>query len=57
MASIDSARERFQLQRYLDRMEKLDSEQAPEFDSAGMQDALEKLKHHPEPEVGFMVMG
>ena len=50
MASIDSARERFQLQRYLDRMEKLDSEQAPEFDSAGMQDALEKLKHHPEPE-------
>ena len=57
MASIDSARERFQLQRYLDRMEKLDSEQAPEFDSAGMQDALEKLKYHPEPEVGFMVMG
>jgi transposase len=57
VASIDTARERFQLQRYLDSMEKLDSEQAPEFDSAGVQAALEKLKRHPEPEVGFMVMG
>jgi transposase len=57
VASIDTARERFQLQKYLDSMEKLDSEQSPEFDSAGVQAALEKLKNHPEPEVGFMVMG
>jgi transposase len=57
VASIDAARERFQLQKYLDGMEKLDREQSPEFDSAGVQAALEKLKHHPEPEAGFMVMG
>jgi len=36
-------------------MEKLDGEESPEFDHAGLQAALEKLKHHPEPEVGFMV--
>jgi Transposase DDE domain len=57
VASVDTARERFQLQKYLDSMEKLDGEQSPEFDSAGVQAALEKLKHHPEPEAGFMVMG
>jgi hypothetical protein len=57
VASIDTAREKFQLQRYLDSMEKLDRDQSPEFDSVGVQAALEKLKHHPEPEVGFMVMG
>src|SRR5580692_9506072 len=57
VASIDTAREKFQLQRYLDSMEKLDSQESPEFDNAGVQAALEKLKHHPEPEVGFMVMG
>jgi transposase len=57
VASIDTAREKFQLQRYLDSMEKLDSEETPDFDGAGVQAALEKLKHHPEPEVGFMVMG
>jgi transposase len=57
VASIDAAREKFQLQRYLDSMEKLDRDQSPEFDSVGVQAALEKLKHHPEPEVGFMVMG
>jgi hypothetical protein len=57
VASIDTARERFQLQKYLDSMEKLDSEQSPEFDSTGVQAALEKLKQHPEPEAGFMVMG
>jgi hypothetical protein len=57
VAGIDTAREKFQLQRYLDSMEKLDSEESPEFDNAGVQAALKKLKHHPEPEVGFMVMG
>ena len=57
VASIDTARERFQLHKYLDSMEKLDSEQSPQFDKAGVQAALEKLKQHPEPEAGFMVMG
>jgi transposase len=41
VASIDTAREKFQLQRYLDSMEKLDSEETPEFDSAGVQAALD----------------
>jgi transposase len=57
VASIDTARERFQLERYLDSIEKVDLEQHPEFDSAEVQAALEKLKHHPEPEAGFMLMG
>lgn len=38
-------------------MEKLDGEDSAEFDNAGVQAALEKLKNHPEPEIGFMVMG
>jgi transposase len=57
VSSVDTARERFQLQRYLDSMEKVDLEQHPEFDTTGVQTALEKLKRHPEPEVGFMIMG
>jgi transposase len=51
------ARERFQLQRYLDSMEQVDSEQTPGVDKAAVQAALEKLERHPEPEAGFMVMG
>jgi transposase len=57
VASIDTARERFQLERYLDSIEEVDLEQHPEFNSAEMQAAMEKLKRHPEPEVGFMLMG
>ena len=47
VASIDTAREKFQLQRYLESMEKLDKEESPKFDNAGVQAALERLKHHP----------
>jgi transposase len=47
VASIDTAREKFQLQRYLDSMEKLDSQESPEFDRAGVRAALEELKQHP----------
>jgi transposase len=56
VASIDSARERFQLQRYLDSMEKADSEQPAEVDASGVQAALDKLNQHPEPEANFMLM-
>lgn len=56
VASMDSARERFQLQRYLDGMEKADSEQQEEVDVSGVQAALDKLKEHPEPEANFMLM-
>lgn len=51
VASIDTARERFNLQKYLDGMEKVDDEQQPAIDSSAVQAALEKLKQHPEPEV------
>jgi len=57
VSSIDTARERFQLQRYLDSMEKADQEQQIALDPAAVEAALQKLKHHPEPEVGFMLMG
>jgi transposase len=56
VASIDSARERLALQRYLDSIEKADEEQQASLDPSAVQTALEKLKHHPEPEAGFMLM-
>ncbi len=57
VASIDSARERFTLQEYLDSMEKADEEQRLSIDTSAVQAALVKLKEHPEPEAGFMLMG
>jgi transposase len=56
VASIDSARERFALQSYLDSIEKADGEQQASIDPSAVQTALEKLKQHPEPEAGFMLM-
>jgi len=57
VASIDSARERYALQRYLDSMEKGDGEQQTSIDPSAVQSALKQLKEHPEPEAGFMLMG
>ena len=56
VASIDSTRERLALQRYLDSIQKADEEQQASIDPSAVQDALEKLKQHPEPEVGFMLV-
>ena len=56
MASIDSARERLALQRYLDSIEKADEEQLTNIDPSAVQAALDKLKQHPEHEAGFMLM-
>ena len=56
VASIDSARERIALQRYLDSIDKADEEQQTKIDPSAVQAALEKLKQHPEPEAGFMLM-
>src|SRR5580693_3645619 len=56
VASIDTVRERLALQRYLDRLEKADVEQETEIDPSAVQAALEKLKQHPEPDAGFMLM-
>jgi hypothetical protein len=54
VASVDSTRERLALQRYLDSIEKADEEKQASIDPSAVQTALEKLKQHPEPEVGFM---
>jgi hypothetical protein len=51
-----TARERLALQRYLDSIEKADEEQHTSIDPSAVQAAIQKLKQHPEPEVGFMLM-
>jgi transposase len=56
VASIDSTRDRLALQRYLDSIEKADEEQQATIDPAAVHSALEKLKQHPEPEAGFMLV-
>jgi len=56
VASINSARERLALQRYLDSMEKADDEQQTSINTSAVKAALDKLKQHPEPEAGFMLM-
>ena len=56
VASVDSTRERLALQRYLDSVEKADEEQQANIDPSAVQAALEKLKKHPEPEAGFMLV-
>jgi hypothetical protein len=56
VASIDTVRERVALQRYLDSVEKADTEQGTKIDQSGVQAALEKLKQNAEPEAGFMLV-
>jgi transposase len=56
VASVDSTRERLALQRYLDSIEKADEEQQANIDPSAIQAALEKLKQHPEPDAGYMLV-
>jgi transposase len=56
VASVDSTRERLALQRYLDSVEKADEEQQANVDPSAVQAAVEKLKKHPEPEAGYMLV-
>jgi transposase len=56
VASIDTVRERIALQRYLDSLEKADTEQETMIDQSAVQAALDKLKQNAEPEVGFMLV-
>ena len=56
MTSIDSTRERLALERYLDSVDKADEEQQASIDPSAVQAALERLRHHPEPEAGYMLM-
>jgi hypothetical protein len=56
VASVDATRERVELRRYLDKIEKADEEQQANIDQSAVQAALEKLKQHPEPDVTFMLV-
>lgn len=56
VASIDTVRERVTLQRYLDSVDKADTEQETKIDQSAVQAALEKLKQNAEPEAGFMLV-
>lgn len=53
-SSVRSVLDREALQRYLDQMEKADSEQETTIDDSAVASALEKLRKHPEPEARFM---
>lgn len=56
VASVDSTRERLDLQRYLETIKKADEEQQANIDQSAVQAAVERLKQHPEPEVGYMLV-
>ena len=56
VASIDSTRERLDLQRYLESIKKADEEQQADIDTSAVQAAVERLKQHPEPEAGYMLV-
>src|SRR6202453_2998548 len=56
VASIDTVRERLALQRYLDSLEKADTEQETMIDQSAVQAALDKLKQNAEPEAGFVLV-
>lgn len=56
VASVDSTRERIALQRYRESIEKADEEQLANIDPSAVQVALEKLKQHPEPDAGYMLV-
>jgi transposase len=56
VASIDATRERMELRRYLDKVEKADEEQHASIDQSAVLAALEKLRQHPEPDANFMLV-
>jgi transposase len=54
VSSAKSVREREALERYLEQLEQSDEQDEVVIDSSAVASALEKLRQHPEPEVGFM---
>jgi transposase len=54
VSSAESVREREAMARYLDELEKGDSEEEVIIDPQAVAAALEKLRQHPEPEADFM---
>jgi transposase len=53
-SSISSVHERVALERYLESLEIADREDEPTVENSAVAAALEKLRRHAEPEVGFM---
>ncbi|HVP54818.1 MAG TPA: IS1182 family transposase [Candidatus Eisenbacteria bacterium] len=53
-SSIHSVHERVALERYLESLELADREDEPSVENSAVAAALEKLRRHAEPEVGFM---
>jgi transposase len=56
VASIDATRERVELSRYLDKIEKSDQEPQIDVDRSAVQAAIERLRNHPEPDASFMLV-
>jgi transposase len=54
VSSVSSVHERLELERYLERLETADAGDEPVIDPSAVAGALEKLRRHREPEVGFM---
>jgi hypothetical protein len=54
VSSAKSVREREGLERYLEPLEQSDKQDEVVIDSSAVASALEKLRQHSEPEVGFM---
>jgi transposase len=54
VSSARSVRERETLERYLEQLEQSDEQDEVVIDPSAVASALEKLRQHPEPEVGFM---
>jgi transposase len=57
VSSSHGVREREAVKRYLDQLERADEQDEVVIEPSAVGAALEKLKSHPEPEVGFMRMG
>ena len=54
VSSARSVREREALERYLEQLEQSDQQDEVVIDPTAVASALEKLRQHPEPEVGLM---
>jgi transposase len=57
VSSVRSVSERQALERYLEQLEQSDQQDEVVIDSNAVASALEKLRQHQEPEVGFMQTG
>jgi transposase len=56
-SAVSSVEERKALERYLESMESVDTEDEPRVENSAVAAALEKLRQHAEPEAGFMKTG